>query len=130
MFVDTPCIIGTGWLHPKGYRYVRVDGVVWREHRLALAQHLGLSREQMQGQVVRHLCENRECRNPEHLALGTESENHEDQKRGNRIYRKLNQELADEVRGASGSQRDIAVRYGISQSMVYQIKSGKQWSNK
>lgn len=40
---------------------------------------------------------------------------------------KLTEELAAQVREAHGNQREIAARFGISQSTVSSIKLGKTW---
>ena len=40
---------------------------------------------------------------------------------------KLTLELALEIREAEGPQREIALRYGITQATVHAIKSGKTW---
>ena len=40
---------------------------------------------------------------------------------------KLTAALAEEIRQADGKQRDIAKRYGVSQSTVGGIKNGRTW---
>lgn len=40
---------------------------------------------------------------------------------------RLNEELAQEIREAEGTQRAIAARYGITQATVSCIKCGKTW---
>jgi len=43
---------------------------------------------------------------------------------------KLTQEIADQIRAAEGSQRAIAKIYGISNTMVANIKHGRAWPAK
>ena len=68
------------------------------------------------------------------LAWGYQQENSDDSKaHGTRATgsrcgsSKLSEETAAAVRYASGLQREIAARYGISQSAVSRIKSGENW---
>jgi hypothetical protein len=62
--------------HRVRYATVQVDGVKVALHRAALAVQLG--RWPVQGLVVRHLCGNSFCANPNHLAEGTHLENAQD----------------------------------------------------
>jgi len=55
-------------------------------HRLSYALASGLDHDKVQG-VVRHLCHNRACVNPRHLALGTQKENIEESAKLGRIGR-------------------------------------------
>ncbi len=54
-----------------------IDGVKrsYTTHRLSYLLHIG---EIPNGQVVRHMCINKGCCNPEHLMLGTQSDNYYD----------------------------------------------------
>jgi predicted XRE-type DNA-binding protein len=44
-----------------------------------------------------------------------------------RQHAKLNEQLAEEIRQADGTQREIAKRFGVSQATVSVIKRGKTW---
>lgn len=59
-----------------GYGQLTVDKKYWLAHRYAHACVNPLSDED----VVRHLCHNTKCCNPEHLALGTHKDNWMDSK--------------------------------------------------
>lgn len=77
----------------------------------------------------------RSCRNPEHLFRGSQTDNMRDMvekgrsARGTSIRTNVlepSQVLAIYEDGRR--QKDIASQYGISQSLVSRIKSGKDWA--
>ena len=84
--------------------------------------------------VVMHQCDNPSCVNVDHLRLGTHAENHDDKKNKGRSnvgtrhgLHKLTEEQAKEIRSLKMRQRDIAARFGITQSVVSEIRAGKAW---
>lgn len=95
------------------------------------------------GMCVCHKCDNRKCVNPEHLFLGTHSENMKDcYEKGRSKLRnqsfpkdsnpsaKLNQNDVDNIRemlNVGKTQKAIANTYHISQSQVSNIKRGIRW---
>lgn len=70
----------------------------------------------------------------ENLAWKTHKENcadrarHGTDNRGLIYNNKLTPEQVEEIKTASGTQAEIAARYGISQSQVSRIRNGKRWS--
>lgn len=58
-----------------GYGRFRYNGIIYRAHRYSYFCFNGSIPE---GMLVRHLCHNRLCCNPPHLALGTEYDNWHD----------------------------------------------------
>ena len=105
-----------------------------KAHRWSLEQLLG--RKLMPSEQCRHLCGNRLCTNPRHLAVGANSDNERDKplhfngKFGVSNRYKLTQNDANEIRSLSGKllQREIAALYGITQMMVSRITTGKAWN--
>jgi predicted XRE-type DNA-binding protein len=97
----------------------------------------------VKGKLAASKCGNKICVNPEHLELITRkglnkrtaielSYTFNMLRKAKisvtvRARSKLTAELADEIKLASGSQRDIARRYSISQSTVSMIKRGRTW---
>lgn len=82
--------------------------------------------------------DNPNCANPEHLFLGTRSDNHKDSYRKGRGgfqkhpehagNRKLDMEKARAIRASSDSAAVLAERYGVSRNAIWHIRSGKRWA--
>ncbi|HVM93407.1 MAG TPA: HNH endonuclease [Terriglobales bacterium] len=114
------------WSRKKGYA-----------HRFSYLIHKG---EIPDGKLVCHTCDNRKCVNPEHLWLGSISENIKDMwEKGRQVFgdqrgekngcAKLTESDVKAIRQSRESQRAIAEKYGISQAMVHLIKSRKKWAH-
>ena len=83
---------------------------------------------------VCHRCDVRSCVNPDHLFLGTHTDNMRDMvaKGRRRGPAKLSLETAADVRrmvAAGTSQRETASAFGIHPSMVSLIVTGKRWTH-
>lgn len=63
-----------------GYGQFTKDGKYYTTHRFVAIQLLGLNPEDL-ATVVRHICHNPKCCNPNHLVLGTNKDNYNDSKK-------------------------------------------------
>lgn len=128
------CITHEGTLDRKGY------GRVWSPeaqnirfaHRIAYVEAHGLRLADIQGQVVRHACDNPACVNPDHLLLGTQAENIRDMDTRGRRAKDTNNSKFDqttidrvfELREQGLLHRQIASQLGMSRSHVSSVLGG------
>lgn len=116
----------------EGYSQVRHEGRLTYRHRLAYCQHHGVTLDSIDGQVVRHTCDNSRCINPAHLILGTHADNSRDMvERGRHGFVKLTQEQALEIRSTCVPGRNsptsyaaLARKFGVSHNAVRQVHVG------
>lgn len=129
------CIEWTGAFHKNGYGVLALNRKVAAEmglnrvqfvHRMSYLQHNGALQD---GMVIRHLCNNRKCYNPRHLAQGTQLENYEDGIRAGSNKRKLKDGDVEAIRNSMESNRKLAKRYGVSATTIFHIKHGNKWRN-
>ena len=120
---------------PRGYGQVRYEGKTRLAHRVAYCQYHGLHLSEIDGKIVRHVCDNPRCVNPKHLILGTNMDNSQDmvsrnrQAKGEKIgISKLSIEKAREIRESSELQRVLAERYGVHQSVISDVKRRVIWN--
>jgi len=137
-FIPTPecgCWIWTAGQDSKGYGRFFAHNKNMRAHRVSWEFYVG----EIPAKVnVLHICDLPSCVNPQHLFLGNHFENmkdmakkkrakHPDQKGENHSQAKLNETQIREIRNCSDNNRKIALKYGVSDSMICQIKKRKKW---
>lgn len=79
---------------------------------------------------VLHKCDNPPCINPEHLFLGTQSDNNKDMRNKGRFYSKLSVEQVKDIRNKliNGTRpADLAREYGVKPCQIGAIKFRRQW---
>lgn len=105
--------------------YGQVSGGLYA-HRMAWE----LSHEPIpSGMIIMHTCDNRACCNPNHLRLGTDLDNVRDKySKGRGVTVGLTEEQVAEIYRDPRFQKVIAREYGVSQSQISNIKTGKQWT--
>ena len=92
-----------------------------------------------EGLYVCHKCDNKRCCNPDHLYLGTPSDNISDRearipwKKGTGGLAKLDYDKADEIRELYSTgkyfQWDIARRFGVSRQCISDVITGRKWKS-
>lgn len=119
------------------YGYKSINGKVYLMHRLAYCDAHGCTLADIKGKVVRHTCDNPRCINPEHLLIGSHSDNMKDMwERGRGVNLppaltneqhpqcKFSDEQVAEVRRlyeAGAKRKGLQTMFGISKSQVQRI---------
>lgn len=116
----------------------------WKGHvkpvRRFIAEEMGLD---IAGKLVTCKCRNYLCVNPDHIMVVTRKRlqalTAKEQAYANnparvkkisdkaRARSRLTMEIVEQIRAAEGKQRDIAARFGISQTTVSVIRRGEAW---
>lgn len=130
------CWLWTASVAGKGYGQMKLPKQRKQEysHRLAYLIYRGAIPDGVQ---VCHTCDTPRCCNPEHLFLGSSSDNHLDMKeKGRHLYGEKNARAKltedDVVKiwaclEAGMSQTQIAMAFGVQQMAISRIKNGKRW---
>jgi DNA-binding CsgD family transcriptional regulator len=134
-FVGKDCTSGYGFIGLGGRDKGKglVHRVVWELTYGPIPKGAG-----HHGMVVMHKCDNSLCCNPSHLRLGKQSDNVKDMdSKGRRINAQLagekhhNSKLTERdvraIRAASGTNVEIARRFGITRQNVRYIRTGVAW---
>jgi hypothetical protein len=117
------------------------NGKIERAHRVSWAIHKGPIPDNL---CVCHHCDNPLCVNPDHLFLGTRTDNNRDMNRKGRYDRTkrpkgerhgMSKLTPEKVRAIIAEReggkllREIASRYGISPQQVHRISKKKSWKH-
>ena len=98
-------------------------------HRLLFERDYG---ELPPGMCICHTCDNPMCINPDHLFMGTHSDNMKDKMLKGRAGKKLSKEDVETIRSELAEKKmtesELARVHGVSTSMISQISSRKCWN--
>lgn len=129
------CWVWIGTCSPDGYGKFKYKRVWWSTHRIVAASMWPLA----PGMHVCHHCDNRPCVRPDHLFIGTRSDNMRDAVRkgrhGMRVHPEMAKLTADKVRqirqaSANGEKTPaIAERFGITGGHVRAVVTRKSWAH-
>ena len=136
------CLIWPGMKEKAGYGRWYVGSLKKKAHRVIYCQHHGIQLSDIEGQIIRHTCDNRPCVNPKHLVLGTQKENISDMyargrqqdNRGIKHHQaKLTDrevlEISDMCRSCAMTQKEIGAIYGVSQKAIWCIANKTKWKH-
>lgn len=132
----TTCWNWTGYIGTHGYGKIGVDYDTKFVHRLAFEIWKHPIPNNM---IVRHICDNRVCINPDHLILGTQQDNMNDKVERNRQAKgekhgrvKLTAQDVREIKillGFDISTQKVADMYNVHKSTIMFIKNGRNWKH-
>jgi hypothetical protein len=129
------CWLWTGGLSPKGYGVHWIGRGYKRAHRYSYQLATGIDPGRY---VVMHSCDNRRCVNPEHLSLGSQTENIADMDRKGRRNAPrgtshgcaaLTESQVRAIRADPRPHAKIAGDYPVSKSGIGAIKAGRTWKH-
>lgn len=122
----------------KGYGRFSVDGREIKAHRFSF---LLVNKTIPEGKIIRHVCDNTFCVNPNHLLLGTTKQNSQDMHERNRWcdrkgdkhpLAKLDADKVIEIRRMCNlgySESFVAESFGVSRGQIYKIKNKINWGH-
>lgn len=123
---DTERAGGYGAFHIGDNRSVGAHRVAWH------CANRGTIDVPPSEKVIRHMCHNSACCNPEHLKEGDRSSNALDSLKDGEWDTKLSRADVREIRSldeeSSLTQYEIADRFGVSQGLVWQILQANQYA--
>jgi hypothetical protein len=120
-------------LTSEGYGQLRVDGKMRLAHRIVYQVFVGTVPD---GLLVCHRCDNPSCVRPEHLFLGTRSDNAQDMAakgrgRCGKFQRRLTAaqvlEIREKYRAGSHRTNELARAYGVDKKTIYNVVRGRSW---
>lgn len=129
------CLIYRYGKTPNGYSKLRWNGKTISGHRLSLYFSTGKFAE-----CALHLCDNPACINPDHLKWGTFADNSADmvdknrQAKGSKIHQsKLTEKQVASIKAeysvGDTSWRLLALKYGVSKTVIGYILKNKFWTH-
>lgn len=134
--ISNGCWLWTGGMDTSGYGVFYYEGKLHRAHRVSLI----LAEVEVGDLLVCHKCDIRNCVNPDHLFLGTQSDNIQDMvKKGRQNiglrdnehngHTKIpNQDIIlirEMYASKNYTQKQLAIQFGLAQTHISRIVRGK-----
>lgn len=124
---ETGCMEWTRCFNTDGYARMCWKGSTnGKVHRIVYEL---VTKESIEGKVVRHICDNPRCINPNHLISGTPADNVRDRDERGRTFKKITKEIVAQVKALLAtktlSQREIGRILGLDPRRVSDINIGK-----
>jgi len=127
------CWVWLGSLNNRKYGKIKFLGRCISSHRLSWELHN--NKIIPHGMCVLHRCDNPPCVNPDHLFLGTNSENSKDMTNKNRQAKGirngqsvLTEDAVLEIRRRSNeSSRSLGLEFNVSKTTILNIINRKRW---
>ena len=129
-----------GGVSRKGYGYFRAGGQCRLAHRISYCIASGVTLPELGDMQTCHRCDNPRCVRPDHLFLGTNSDNQADKVRkgrsrngahvhnGTRVWsNKLTPEQVREIRASTEGRLVLAARYGVDKVHINSIRARRTW---
>jgi hypothetical protein len=130
---NSGCWLWIGACNGDGYATIHCKGKTFAGHRVIFQRLIGSIPKGMQ---VLHKCDVPFCLNPDHLWLGSHTDNMRDKKKKDRVHRphgelnghcKLTKLEALEIKSAVIGCWKLSKRYGMSVSTIQNIRNGRIW---
>lgn len=129
------CHIWTGWISANGYGIFTIKRRPVLAHRISQQIYRGPIPD---GMFVCHSCDNRKCVNPDHLFVGTQSDNMADKAAKGRVkgelhsQAKLTEKDIHQIRHLMSSgvrKARISEQFGVHHVTLRDIELGKTWGH-
>lgn len=132
VFLTTDCWLWTGAIDKNGYGISAIKQRKISAHRVSYLLHYG---EIPPNLYVLHTCHNPSCVNPNHLKIGTQKDNIQDQINigthvgKNRSAAKLTENDVQYIRTSSKSYIDIAKELSVSKHCIWDVLNYRSWKH-
>ena len=121
------CKIWQGIKDVNGYAMIYCKGSFVAGYKLML--ELKSKRKLKRGEYACHKCGNKLCVNPDHLYIGSQSDNMYDKMVHNNFQGcSLNPTKAQFIRDSTLEDEELAEMFGVNKTLVRSVRSGRSWN--